>query len=355
LTDEQRAVLELVDGLRDVHGILDASGLVEFDVGKALYGLVSAGFIHRIGTSVRAPVQLPTDTARIEEHRNLGIAFYKTAMLDEALREFRRVLELRPNDPAAQRFMGLVLARREQWSEAMSAFQEAVEHPMAKYTAFHNLAYTLERQGRFSAARSALDEAVRRAGDADPRVVTSLGVVQFLAGDLADADRTLREARDLMGEARPPTSWFHYAGLAAALRGHLPRASAILEEGVELHPHAAILVNNLAVVLERRGLPDPARDMVDRGVRETSHLPQLYKNLGDLHYRAGRFDDALEAYVRASTIDPELGADLHLKLGNIHLRRREHADAIRCWERSLALDPDNAIVRANLASIREVM
>src|SRR5512146_467544 len=47
LTDEQRAVLELVDGSRDVQGIVDASGLVEFEVGKALYGLLGAGFIHR--------------------------------------------------------------------------------------------------------------------------------------------------------------------------------------------------------------------------------------------------------------------------------------------------------------------
>src|SRR5438045_4724185 len=39
LNDEQRAVLDLVDGTRDVQGIVDASGLVELEVGKALYGL----------------------------------------------------------------------------------------------------------------------------------------------------------------------------------------------------------------------------------------------------------------------------------------------------------------------------
>src|SRR5581483_6291314 len=54
LTEEQRAVLELVDGARDVQAIIDASGLVEFEVGKALYGLVSAGFIHRIGKTAAA-------------------------------------------------------------------------------------------------------------------------------------------------------------------------------------------------------------------------------------------------------------------------------------------------------------
>src|ERR1041385_6816879 len=48
LNVEQRAVLDLIDGTRDVQAIIDASGLVEFEVGKTLYGLFGAGLIQRI-------------------------------------------------------------------------------------------------------------------------------------------------------------------------------------------------------------------------------------------------------------------------------------------------------------------
>ena len=44
----------------------------------------------------------------------------------------------------------------------------------------------------------------------------------------------------------------------------------------------------------------------------------------------------------------------YLKLGNIKLRRQEREEAVRCWERALELDPDNAIVRTNLESVRQV-
>ena len=40
-------------------------------------------------------------------------------------------------------------------------------------------------------------------------------------------------------------------------------------------------------------------------------------------------------------------------MGNIHLRRQERDAAIRSWQRALELDPDNAIVRQNLASVRQ--
>jgi hypothetical protein len=44
LDDEQKHLLPLIDGSRDVAGIIELSGMSEFDVGKALFGLIAAGF-----------------------------------------------------------------------------------------------------------------------------------------------------------------------------------------------------------------------------------------------------------------------------------------------------------------------
>ena len=353
LNAEQKAVLDLVDGTRDVQGIIDASGLVEFEVGKTLYGLVTAGFIHRIGKTA-APVQAAATEGRVEEHRNLGIAFYKTGMLDEAVREFRRVLELRSSDTVSRFYVGLVLARQRKWEDALAAFSEAGTQPGAKLAVFHNMAYCLEQLNRYEEARLALEESVKRGGGTDARVQTSLGVVNLLAGNLQGAEAALIAARPLFGNRPPTPAWFHYAGLAAALLGDGKRAAAILTEGAVAYPHAASLQNNLAAVLERGGDYDGARSMAERGVHEDPGVGQLHKNLGDLHYRAGRYDEALEAYLRATKANPELGGDMYLKLGNIRLRRQEREEAIRCWERALELDPDNAIVRTNLESVRQV-
>jgi tetratricopeptide (TPR) repeat protein len=353
LTTEQRAVLDLVDGSRDVQGIIDASGLVEFEVGKALYGLLNAGFIHRIGKTTATPAPAAAE-GRVEEHRNLGVAFYKTGMLDEALREFRRVLELRENDPVGRFYVGLVLARQHKWADASAAFAEAAAQPGAKMAVFHNLAYAYEQLNRYAEARAALDEAIRRGGSNDPRVQTSMGAVSLMSGDLQSALASLSAARPLFGTKPPTAAWFHYTALATALVGDPKRAAATLNEGVTAHPHAAVLLNNLATVLERSGAYDDARATVERGAQEDPSVPQLHKNMGDLLYRAGRYDEALEAYLRATKVNPALGADVYLKLGNIRLRRQERDEAIRCWERALELDPDNAIVRTNLESVRQV-
>jgi tetratricopeptide (TPR) repeat protein len=354
VTEEQRVVLDLVDGQRDVQAIVDDSGLVEFEVGKALYGLLTAGFVHRVGRT-KATADPQVSETRIEEHRNLGIAFYKTGMLDEALRELRRVLELRSGDASARFFIGVALARQGRWAEATTVLKEAAAQPGARYAVLHNLAYVLERQGRYAEAQAALEDGARRGGAADPRAQTSMGIVALLAGDVAHADSALGAARPLFGTRPPTAAWFHYAALTAALLGDHQRAADLLNEGIAAHPHAAALYNNLAVVHERRARYDDALAMIEKGIQEDPGLAQLQKNLGDLLYRVGRYDEAFEAYQRAVKNNPDIGGDVYLKLGNIRFRRQDRDEAVRCWERALELDPENAIVQKNLESVRQVL
>jgi tetratricopeptide (TPR) repeat protein len=353
LTREQEIVLALIDGRRDVASVIDDSGLGEFDVGKSLYGLITAGYVHKIGRS--KPAEPAVSDSRVDEHRNLGVAFYKTGMLDEAMREFRRVAELREHDAPARFYIGLALSRQGKWEEAVAAFSECVAQPGARASALHNLAYALERLGRYDDARQALEEAVRRGGAKDPRIQTSAGVVALRTGDVAGADRALQVARPLFGTRPPTAAWFHYAALTAALLGELDRAVTLLQEGIAAHPHAAVLHNNLAAVHERRGQHAEARQAAERGVLEDAGIAQLHKNLGDSQYRAARYDDALEAYQRAVKLNPQLGDDVWLKLGNIRFKRQERDEAVRCWEQALALDPANAIVRTNLDAVRQVL
>ncbi len=353
LTVEQETLAPLIDGVRDVAGLVDESGLGEFDVGKALYALATAGFLHRVGKS--KPAEAQVSEARVDEHRNLGVAFYKTGMLEEAVREFRRVIELRADDAQARFVLGLVLMRQGKWPDAANAFHEAASQPQAKPAVFHNLAYALERLGRYDEARAALEEAVHRGGGQDPRTQTSLGVLSLRQGDPVTADEVLSAARPLWGKRAPAPAWFHYASLAAALTGDLGRAEELLTDGVALHPHSAPLFNNLAAVQERRGRYAEASAAAERGIQEDAGIAQLYKNTGDYKYRATQYDDALDAYQRAVKLNPSLGEDVYLKLGNIRYKRQEREEAVKCWERALELDPDNAIIRTNLEAVRRVL
>ncbi|HSU94780.1 MAG TPA: DUF4388 domain-containing protein [Gemmatimonadaceae bacterium] len=350
LTSQQQQLTPLIDGRRDVTALIDLSGLGDFEVGKALYGLATAGFIQRVGKS--RPQDDVVREARVEEHRNLGVAFYRTAMFEEATREFRRVVELQDSDVQARFFLSLVSMREGCWAEAVLTLREAAAQATARPSIFHNLAYALERLGNLDEAREMLQEAITRGGGDDPRIRTSFGVLALRMGEVDDANTSFTAARALLGKRVPSPAWFHYASLAAGLAGDLDRALELITEGVKTHPHAAVLGNTLAVVHERRGDFAAAAQAAESAMGNGGTIPQLHKNLGDYFYRALRYEEALDQYQRAIKINPALGDDVYFKLGNIRFKWQEREQALAYWERSLALNPANEILRTNLELAR---
>jgi len=351
VTAEQEVVIPLVDGRRDVSAIVEESGLDEFQVGKALFGLATAGFLRRLGRS-RGPETAALES-RVAEHRNLGVAFYRTSMFDEAQREFKRVVELRGGDAQAEFHLGLVALRQGRLEDAIRTFRGCASRPGGLSAALVNLAYALERAGRIDEARASLVDAAA-ARPTDPMVRLAQGVLALRGGDAMAAARHLDECTALWAPDERPAAWYHYAALVSALRGDLDRAMMLLEDGVRAHPRAAALHNNLAVVLERRGRYEEAAASVERAISEDPSQAASHKNAGDLHYRAGRYDDALECYQRAVRADPSLGGDVYLKMGNIRYRQRERDEAARYWEQSLSLAPDNPMARNNLEMARRL-
>ncbi|HET8623196.1 MAG TPA: DUF4388 domain-containing protein [Gemmatimonadales bacterium] len=346
LSNIQQQILPMLDGSRDVQQVVEDSGLVEFDVGQALYGLITAGFAHRTGTSAAAATPRVNE-ARIEEHRNLGIAFYKTAMLDEAQREFRRVADLRPSEGSAPFYLGLIALRQGRWAEAEQSLRLAAEKGGPRPAALHDLGLALEQQGRLDEAEGAYGDAAARARD-DVRILVAWGIAALKRGDHAVALGRLARARELVGQETPSPLWFWAASLAHTGAGDAENAVATARAGVSAHPGSAVLRNNLAVLLEASGDLAGAEAELRAGLAEDPALPQISKNLADLFYRGGRYDEAFEAYERAAKLDPDLGDDLYFKLGNLAFKRGDHARARTSWERATQLNPGHQLARANL-------
>jgi tetratricopeptide (TPR) repeat protein len=349
LSPGQERIVPLLDGSRDVQQIFDDSGMIEFEAGKALYGLITAGFAHRVGSSSAAPAPQATE-GRVDEHRNLGIAFYRTGMLDEAMREFRRVADLRPREPSAAFYLGLIALRQARWPEAVASLRQAAEIGGSRPSVMHNLGFALEQMGRLDEAEAAYADAVTRARD-DARYMLSWGVAALKRGDFSVAVARLARAREVWGEKTPPATWYWGASLAGAGGDDLPGAVKIAKEGVEAHPTSAVLRNNLAVLLELSGDLAAAEVMARSAFAEEPTYSQVSKNLGDLMYRAGRYDEALDAYERAAKLNPELGDDLYFKMGNIAFRRRDQDRARACWQRATTLNPGHQLARTNLDTL----
>jgi tetratricopeptide (TPR) repeat protein len=344
ITKDQRKVLPLVDGERSVDDIVRESGLVEFDVAKALYGLLQAGFLQRSGRR-QAPEDM--EDARAQQHVSLGMAFLRAGMLEDAERELRRALDLDPADPTLRPSLALICLRSNRPGPALEHYDALPDGAKLTYADLRNHALALEAVGRHEEALEALSRAeALRPGLPDTLLARAIALLR--AEEAAPAHQAMRDYADRTKGTVPPPIYYAYAILAAAMAGDMQSAVALGREGIEHYPTDGPILVNLGSVLERRGETEPAEALYRRAISEPPAPAQAHKNLGDLAYRRGDQAGSRNHYQQAVELDSRLGDDVYLKLGNIAYKDKDRERALLLWRRALELNPENEVVRTNL-------
>lgn len=276
LSPEQEAMLPLIDGHRDINGLIRDSGLGEFEVGKALYGLLNANFLLPVGRKRTTPT-LPRNASPLER-RELASALYRAGMHDESLREFRALVE-EAADPVASFHVGLIALRQKEYAAAVNAFMTAAPQAPSKTALLHNLALAYDALGQLEKAKLVIERALSSGGSGDPLIQLEAAVVAMRLADYQTAKIRLSEARSLWTTNPPPAIWFHYAAQVAAMTDDPDREMLLLSAAIEAHPESAVLLNNLAAAHLKREDYAAARDAAEKGIAVAPELPQLRRNL----------------------------------------------------------------------------
>ena len=344
LTDDQKRIIPMIDGERSVTNLVEDSGLAEFDTGKALYGLIQAGFAVQVGKRVRE------DEAKgsVEEHLGLGLAAYKSGFMDEATRELRKTLEVDPTHAGARAHLALISLRQGKAQEAIVHFDGMGEDTKPTYALLRNRAFAYERLGRYAEALATLDEAEKLDGS-DAGLALARGIVQLKSGDGAAAMGSLKVYRDKLGSEKPPPMFYAFCVIAAGVAGDMGGALNIGEEGLKQYPdEGAILVNTGAVLEHRGGDGETAKAYYEKAIKGDPPPPQAFKALGDQALSHGDKVQAKQYYESALKWDPRLGEDVLIKLGAIELENSDTEEVAVLWRRALELNPDNASLQTKI-------
>ena len=346
LTKDQKKVLELLDGERTVEDLVKASGLLDFDTSKALFGLLQAGFVERVGTrTVETEPSASEPDAR--QHVKLARAFHKAGMLEDAERELVSAVEAWGSFATARRLLGHLLLTQGRFQEALDHLEKVTEPEDRTYAFHRNRALALEMLGRFDHALEAIQEAEEAFAD-DPHLALSRGIVQLRAGAPVPATRSFEEYRRRLGDGAPSAQYYALAVLALGLCGKGKEALGLSRKGLKQYPKSGPLLVNTGALLRHLGETEAAGAYFLRALKSKPKVPQAHKALGDIAFERGDLPGARAHYERATKLAPDLGDDVYVKLGDVANREDDPGYAQLLWRRALEINPDNEVARSRL-------
>lgn len=236
-----------------------------------------------------------------------GIALFELARHEEAVAVLGQVLAQMPANGEAAHYRACSLNALGRHTEAAEALERLVAAEPANARAFDQLAHALLGLDRGEAAQAAFERAITL----DPRFTAArLGLIALLeqAGQHRQAEEHARAGASL----DPDCAEFHerIGWIRLLLDNDLEGAEAAYRRVLELDPHRVDSLNNLGLILHRRGELGPALDCFALALRERPDMPALHSNIGFALQQVGALDEALAAFEHALLLDP---AQPHLR------------------------------------------
>jgi tetratricopeptide (TPR) repeat protein len=164
----------------------------------------------------------------------LGALYVNTNRPDEAIAEFRRMGEKRPDDPTPYMLIGMVEDGRKNYDASTEAYKQALTINTENAFAANNLAWNYAEYGKGN-----LDEAVRLAQGVvqkfpdEPGYADTLGWVYYKKGLHAAAVEQLQKAvRQTTARGTDSPAYRYHLGLALAALGRKPEARQQLQQAL---------------------------------------------------------------------------------------------------------------------------
>ncbi len=89
---------------------------------------------------------------------------------------------------------------------------------------------------------------------------------------------------------------------------------------------------------------------------EKPESPQLSYNIGNVNYHQEKYEDALEKYYGALSVDePEYQSATYYNMGNALYRAGKYPEAIQSYQKCLDINPDDEDAKYNLEFVRKKM
>ena len=250
-----------------------------------------------------------------QAYRNLGTIAFAGGRFGEALKQFKKSLELNPEHVDLNFFMGICLNNLGEFEQAMNAFQTALsvdpDHlptQMKLAVVFHNMKMW---DKAVSSYRKILEQKPQYAD-----IHYRLGLALLGEGDVPVAARSFETAIKINPNY---TDARIRAGMTYAHLGETKLALTHLQSVVDRFPEYADVYNLMALVQETGGRRDEAVSSLEHALEINPQYKDAKINLAALYVKLRRYADALQVFESAARSAPE---DKNLQLAVDVIQKR---------------------------------
>ena len=277
----------------------------------------------------------------IEAHSNRSNVLCDLNRLEDALKSYDKTIELRPDYAQAYSNRGDVLSDLGYLKEALASYEKAIDLQPTDSKAYTNRGNVLTKLNRLEEALESYSRALELKPDYALALYNRgnvLNELQQLEQALASYDKAIELKSDY------PEAFYNRGNVLNELQ-HLEEALASYNKAVELKPDYAEAFYNRGNVLNELQHLEKALASYDKAIELKPDYAEAYLNRGNVLSELDCLNEALASYDQAIKLNPEYAKAHHRKSFSLLLSGNFHLGLIELeWRR---LHEDSALYMDN--------
>lgn len=299
-----------------------------------------------LGATIGTPLYQPKTPPSAIDYQQ-GLAALAKGDLDMAKQAFLTTLKKTPAHVGAMVGLAEIALKEKSPKVTEQYIQQALE-VAPKNALIHQLwGRHLSQHGRIEEAEAAYQRSI----ELEPKLLRlhlELGDFYLQRANKPDKAITAYEAALALNSSHPGA---HFGlGSALANTGKIDQAVKEFQEAGQLAPDNPLPHFALGRIHMARKQLEEARESFDKAIHAQPKFVQAYMARGDVSIIQEQDTKALKDYEAARTLAPRIPG-LHVKLGLLHERNKRFDQAIDSFRTAISLNPKQPIALNNLAWI----
>ncbi|MBF0194185.1 MAG: tetratricopeptide repeat protein [Magnetococcales bacterium] len=244
-----------------------------------------------------------------EQALQKGVDLHKANQFEQAIKWYKKVLEIRPKDAAVLSNIATALQSIGKLDEAVNIYKKVINIKPNYAMAYSNLGNILAQQGR-----------------ADEAIINYNKAINI----------------------KPDYSLAYFnLGNAQKEKSKLDEATISYQKAIKFQPDYAEAYNNLGNILKEKNRVDEAIKCYKKAILIKPDYAEAYNNIGTALHENNQLDESVPNYQKAIAIQPKY-AEAYNNLGNAIKEQGKLKSAVACYKKAISIKPGFVEAHNNL-------
>lgn len=269
----------------------------------------------------------------------LGLLCIQTNRLADADTYLRRALKISPNNDQVKLYLGQVAAKRQHYAQAIKWYSGILDSGFV-FESKVRIAIMLAKQGNIDGARDRLHKISPSTDQQRVKLILAEEQILRTARQYKEALKVLNSAL----KSLPGNKDLLYArALVAEKLNMLDVHERDLRTILKTDPNNAHALNALGYTLaDKTTRYQEAKQLIERALKLRPNDPYIIDSMGWVHYRMKNYQQAIKYIRQALSISAD--AEISAHMGEVLWVLGKKGEAHSVWSKALKITPDNEVL-----------